>query len=664
MAFERKLFSLEIDLSQKESLKKEIDPKIFRAFLGGQGMIAKILWDRVPPEVSPFSPDNLLIIGAGILAGTMVPGANRATVGCKSPVTNTLSWSSVGGFIASEIKNAGYENITISGKSSAPVYLWIHDDKVEIRDASHLWGKDTRETQQIIHQELNNDKIQIICIGQAGENRVNFASIEHCHGSSASRGGAGAVMGDKSLKAIAIYGTKNVTVAEPSRLVHLCDRINDRLKTTSKRYPELVYGTRDSGIFLTVGLAQEALPGYFGKTIPPEFMKEWDMITLMEKMEDYLGKKLIREVSCQNCPYACILSFHEPFEGHVFFKCQSLLAIMTTTKKMDFDFAVSVLNLCQKHGLDVISLTVTIAFATELYEKGILTKTDTDGMHLEWANPELVISLTKKIIHREGIGDILADDVYYASRRIGKAAEEYGHHIKKNTQIPWLLPSPWYGLIAAVSEKGDLTRIESAAAATYGIYQDDDLTQAMLPDKKEYLETGLTPFPEQYWKYFMADYGRADDEESIEALCQIAAYMQEMWPICDATGICSWWSIFLLWNPINRSMMGELVAAVTGLDIDEAEMIEIAKRTLSLIRAYNARAGNSRKDDRLPKIWFEKNPRGHKHAESIDPVLLERWKDRFYELRGWNNNGIPTKETLEQQGLGDVFKELKERKIL
>ena len=664
MEHDWKAFALEVDLSKRETEKQEIDPEISRAFLGGQGINAKILWDRVSPEVDPFSPENLLIVGTGVLVGTMAFGANRTTVTYKSPVSNRLSWSTMGGFMATEIKSAGYDNIVISGKSSEPVYLWIHDDQVEIRSAAHIWGKNVQETQQLIREELDNDKVQVMSIGKAGENKVNMASIEHSIGASASRGGAGAIMGDKKLKAIAVYGTKSISVANSSKVNNTCDQISDRLKTCYDRFPTLLYGTRDGGLLITPGLFHEARMGYFEPTLSSKQMEDLDLSPITEKMHEFMDQKMVREVACQNCPFACKYAFRAADGGYTYYKCQAMAAVAVTSKIIDFDFSVTMLNFCQTHGLDVMSLMVTIAFAIDLYEKGILTKSDTEGKHLEWENPEIILWLANKIVDREGIGDALAHDVYNAARHIGKGAEEFGYNVKKYTQLPFLVPAPWYGLITAVSEKGDLTRLESLIAAIYGVYDENEYIKELMPGKEEYLDSGLSPFPEEYWKYFKADFGKADDEETIEALCQIAAFLQEMYPVSDATGLCTFWTIFMAWHPIARSHIVDLVAGVTGLDVDADELMRMAKRTLCLVRGYNARSGNSRKDDSLPKTWFEESPRPSDKSKPVDPILFNKWVDKYYELRGWNNNGIPSKETLENLGLDYVIKELEDRGVL
>ena len=222
---------LEIDLSLGKIHKSDSDLKSNEAYLGGRGTNTRIFWDRVSPEVAPFSPHNLLIFGAGVLTGTVAPGANRTAITTKSPVTSLLTYSNLGGFWGPELKYAGYDTLIISGKSPTPVYLWIDDDVVEIRDAAHLWGKDVRETGRILRAEHNRDRVQIICIGPAGEKKVSAATIEHSFGASASRAGIGAIMGDKNLKAIVLHGTRDIAISDPAKFENLCGQV---LKRTDK----------------------------------------------------------------------------------------------------------------------------------------------------------------------------------------------------------------------------------------------------------------------------------------------------------------------------------------------------------------------------------------------------------------------------------------------
>src|SRR3972149_4259257 len=245
MRFAETGFNLEVDLSRGNIERVETDPRLTELHLGGLGTNAKLLWDRVPPEIDPFSPNNLLIFSTGLLCGTPAPGANRTIVSTISPQTLLMGYSMMGGFWAPELKHAGYDKVILRGKSPSLVYLWIHNDKVEIRDASHLQGKGAQETAEIIKQELKQPKAHVAAIGLAGENRVFYASIEQGR-SSASRGGIGAVMGDKKLKAIVVRGTKDVLVARPSEFMELCDEvlkyIQFREKNPIKGVPPILAG--------------------------------------------------------------------------------------------------------------------------------------------------------------------------------------------------------------------------------------------------------------------------------------------------------------------------------------------------------------------------------------------------------------------------------------
>ena len=235
--------TLEIDLTKGIIEKRETDPDLTRLFLGGKGVNARIFWERVPPETEPFSPENLLVIDTCVLTGTIVPAANRGVITFKSPLTGHLMHSAMGGFWPAEIKHAGYDTIIIRGKSAAPVYLWINDDDVVLRDATHLWGKGTPDTVQAIQEDLGNDKAHVACIGPAGENKCYSASIESSVGAGASRAGPGAVMGNKNLKAIVAYGTRDVRVAKPQRLVELCEEIMEKsgpLSATLDQFAPLV----------------------------------------------------------------------------------------------------------------------------------------------------------------------------------------------------------------------------------------------------------------------------------------------------------------------------------------------------------------------------------------------------------------------------------------
>ena len=290
--------TLEIDLTEGTIEKRETDPDLTRLYLGGKGVNARIFWERVPPETEPFSPENLLIIDTCVLTATMVPAANRGVITFKSPVNGHLMHSAMGGFWPAEIKHAGYDTIIIRGKSPAPVYLWIHNDDVVLRDATHLWGKGTPDTVQAICEELENDGVHVACIGPAGENKCYSASIESSVGAGASRAGPGAIMGDKNLKAIVAYGTRDVRVAKPQRLIELCEEIMERsgpLQEFMATFaPLLTEEMADIGVYGNLNERYTDLPA------DSAFKKDLD--NLNETAEDW-HKRRDGSGSCHNCGF-------------------------------------------------------------------------------------------------------------------------------------------------------------------------------------------------------------------------------------------------------------------------------------------------------------------------------------------------------------------------
>lgn len=641
--------NLEIDLSEGTIEKRESHVKIREAYLGGKGTNARLFWERVTPEVAPYSPENLLIIGTGVLTGTIVPSANRAAITFKSPQTGLHMYSAIGGFWPAEIKQAGYDTIIIRGKAPAPVYLWINDNRVELRDASHIWGKSLHATKRIIREELKNKRVQIVSIGPAGEKKVFGATIEDGTGASGSRGGIGAVFGDKKLKAIAVYGTKDVNIAKPSRLNELCEHILTRTGPLREWFED----------FPNALNRFEMLSGFFGnlnqtyRESPAEFRQE--LKESAKKCQELIKRSRTREVACYNCGLRCKQAFPHPKGGYSFIKCQSWWAFMVSCKIVDYDFAIQCYNLCEEYGMDSVSVARYIAFAIELYEKGILTREDTDGIHLEWGNREVVLALLEKIALRQGIGDILASGVYQASRQIGKGAEEYAHHCKKLELIPASSSvfAPYFALTLAISDKADATRNMS--------YPTQDIWFLPKNEREEYIKSGYFVYPKEYENYLLAEFDRTGDD--YEGSCQMAVYDEETFTFTDLTGLCNFWSVFFPYPPISsRSLLAEVVSATTGMEVDEADVTQIARRVINLLRAYNLRSGLTRKDDTVPKMFFQKTP--SPPWLKLDADKFNKCLDRFYELRGWNREGIPNRETLENLDLDFVKQELERRGIL
>jgi len=640
-------FNLEIDLSRGNIERVETDPKLTELHLGGLGTNAKILWDRVPPEVEPFSPNNLLIFSTGLLVGTPAPGCNRTIVSTISPQTQLMAFSMMGGFWATELKHAGYDKVIIRGKSADLVYLWINNDKVEIREASHLHGKGALETAELIRQELKEPNVQVAAIGLAGENRVWFASIEQGR-SSASRGGIGAVMGDKRLKAIAVRGTKDINIARPAELMERC---NEVLKCIQYRGENPIKGVptifgrlgfqemseHDEAWHVTAfawGNARHRRRGFWTE----EVEKEWTKAT--EKVRQRL-------ISCYNCPMKCGATIKCPGLPTYMMKCYSKLTY-TMAAMSDLNFGFRIAGLAQEYGVDGYTTPQVMALAVELYEAGILTDEDMPGFPS--ANEERFFWLLDKIVRREGIGDVLANGVYWATRQIGRGAEAYDHNtIKKHEQIPIKLGTlnPIYFLMLSTGEKINITQIQG---------QVPQAPFATREEREEFVKDWIQVPDEKFKEYFLnwEPSSPAPYYPSTEIVCELVNWQETMHYIDDALGLCTGLSSFTMKPPYHIHNLPHIISDATGLDIDEAKLWEITRRNRNLIRAINVRRGMRRKDETVPED----------HWKNRFPEYEAELLDRYYKLKGWDNQGIPTKESLQELDLGYVSKDLEHRGII
>jgi aldehyde:ferredoxin oxidoreductase len=640
--------NLEIDLSRGSIEKEQTDPRLTGLHLGGLGTNAKILWDRVPPEVEPFSPDNLLIFSAGLLAATPAPGANRTIVSTFSPQTLLMAYSIMGGFWAPELKHAGYDKVIIRGKSPKLVYLWINNDKVEIRDASHLKGKGSLETAELIRQELKEPKAQIATIGLAGENRVYFASIEQGR-SSASRGGIGAIMGDKNLKAIAVRGTKDVLIARPAEFFELCSGvlkyIKHRAENPIKGVPPILAGLGSPQEMLIHDEQWHTVSFSWGNARIRK--KDFWNKEVAEKWKGIQDNAVERLISCYNCPMKCGGIISHPKLERYMMKCYSKLTY-TMAAMSDLDFGFKIAGLAQEYGVDGYTTPQVMAFTIELYEAGILTDKDLPGFPAD--NESRFFWLLDKIVRREGIGNILADGVYWAARKIGKGAEAYDHNtIKKHEQIPIKLGTlnPIYYLMWSTGEKINITQIEGQ------IPQAPFLTKA---EREEFVKDWIQ-IPKEEFKDFVLNWGEPGTSfpnyPSIPATCELVEWQETMHYIDDATGICAGLSSFPLKPPYHIHNLPRLISLATGLNLDEAGLWEIAKRNRNLLRAINVRRGMRRADEKPPEDHWKKR------FPEFEANLL----DEYYKFKGWNKEGIPTKETLNKLGMDYVGEDLEKRGV-
>ena len=642
--------NLEIDLSRGSIDRVESDPRDTELYLGGLGTNAKLLWDRVPPEVEPFAPENLLIFGAGLLCGTPATGCNRTIVSTISPQTKLMAFSMMGGFWAPELKYAGYDKVILRGKSPDLVYIWINNDKVEIRDASHLQGKGATETAELIRQELKEPKAQVAAIGLAGENRVFFASIEQGR-SSASRLGIGAVMGDKGVKAVVVRGTGDINIAQPAEYMALCNEVLEYIKF---RNQNPIPGVMT--ILQGLGSPQE-MQTHDEKWHTENFMWGNSRVRRRDFWNDDVKKAWTqtlenmrtRLISCYNCPMKCAATISPPGKPTYMMKCFSKLTY-TMAAMADLDFGLKIAQHATEYGVDAFSAPQVMAFALELYENGILTDKDFPGMPSD--NEERFYWLLDRIVRREGIGDVLANGTYWAAKEIGKGAEAYAHNnIKKHEQLPLKLSmlNPVYFLMYATGEKINITQIEG------------QFPQAPYP-KREHREAFVKDWfqvPDEKFKQYFLDWELRGENSNpyypnAQMSCDIVDWQEKMHYIDDALGMCAGLSSFPLKPPYHIHNYPKFISSGAGIDMDEDKLSQAAKRYRTLVRAINISRGMRRKDDKPPENHWKKR----------FPELEEELLDTYYKFKGWNSDGIPTKESLDELGLNYVSEDFIRRGIL
>ncbi len=643
-------FNLEIDLTRGSIERVATDPMLTELHLGGLGTSAKILWDRVPPETDPFSADNLLIFSTGLLCGTPATGANRTIVTAYSPQTLLMGYSMMGGFWGPELKYAGYDKVVIRGKSPDLVYLWINNDRVEIRDASHLKGKGAVETAKVLQKELNDPNVQVASIGLAGENRVYMASIEHGR-SSASRLGLGAVMGDKGLKAIAVRGTKDVNIARPAEFMKLCNEVLQYIKIREQKpVPGVMPILAGLGSPQEMKLVDEEwhTQNFMWGNARERKRNFWNA-EIESKWRETQENVRTRLISCYNCPMKCGATISVPGISTYMMKCFSKLTY-TMAAFSDLDFGFRIAQRATEYGVDGFSTPQVMAFAVELKDAGVLSDEDFAGCPSD--NEGKFYWLLDRIVRREGIGDVLANGTHWAAQQIGKGAEAFAHNnIKKHEQLPLKLGmlNPVYYLMYCTGEKINITQIEG------------QFPQAPFPtmEEREDFVKDWIQVPDERFKQYLLDWEFRGERSNpyyptVDMSVDIVDWQEMMHYIDDALGMCAGLSSFPLKPPYHIHNYPVLISAATGMDMDEAALKQIYRRNRTLLRAVNVRRGLRRTDEKPPENHWKKR----------FPELEERLLDAYYKFKGWNKEGIPTKETLHELTLDYIAEDFLRRGIL
>jgi len=612
---------LRVNLSNRNISVEALDELFCRRYLGGAGFIAHYLLRELRQETAPLSPENKLIFALGPVTGFPLPGSGRNCIGAKSPLTGGFAKSEVGGFWGAELKRAGYDAIIIEGKAERPVHLWVHDGEASIRDGSHLWGKSTKETQQTIRAELGDNLIRVATIGIGGENLVSYACIVNDLRDFAGRGGLGAVMGSKNLKAIAVRGNKMPPAAEPERLKESRKWMLANMRLVDSFHS---FGTG------TVMEDYEASGNLPIRNFRDGVFPEAKMISA-QAVKDTIGIKM---EGCFACPVRCkkVVKFEEPYPVDPDYggpEYETLAALGSNCGIGNLKAIAKGNELCSAYSLDTISVGSAIAFAMECFENGLLTPKDTGGIELRFGNAEAMLKTIELIARRQGIGNLLANGTARAAKEIGRGAEDFAIQVKG---LEAGMHEPRFkaglGLGFAVNPHG--------ADHTTNLHDDSFSAEGQGLDGVKSLGI-LQPLPIQ---------------ELDARKVSLFRYTQQNRIIFDSLVLCQ----FL---PYDYEQLSGILSAVTGWKTGVVEILKIAERILTLARIFNIREGFTAADDRLPKRFFQPKTDGALSNSAINPNQLERAKHYYYALMGWDKEtGTPTPEKLEELDISWTMPEI------
>ncbi len=597
---------LKVDLTTGKSSVKTIDEKYARKYLGGQGFAVEIVYHNVPKGADALSPENVLAVAPGTFAGFPIPTGGKTAFAGKSPATNTLAESVMGGSIGAELRHAGYDALEVHGKAEKPVYIFIEDDKVEVNEAEDLWGKDTRVTPDTIKRRHGWD-VKVACIGVAGEKLVRMACID-CDDRQSGRAGLGAVMGSKNLKAIVVRGTKDVVPADAGALLEIALRYQKVMEAAPSFVEDTKYGT---GEFL----------GWINKEKGVFPTRNWQegVFKEREKIDPYYWatRYVTKNKACFACTKPCGKLFEiksGKFAGVAIdgLEYETLYSLGGDCGNADIESVAKANEVCDLVGIDTISAGVTIAFAMELVQRGILTQKEV-GMDLTWDNSaDAVPAMCGLMGNREGFGDVLADGVKRAAERIGKGSARYAVHTKG-------MEPPAYDVRGMKGHGlGFMTSTRGACHLRAGLYAPELVGK--------------------FWRW------EGIDRFSTEGKGEKVATMENFMCVYDSIGLCKFSRGFFLIDKLR-----EVLKAITGLDFTEDELLRTGERIHNMKGNFNYLHGVTRKDWLLPpRITEDPIPDGPSKGARITVDEMNKMLDDYMAFRMWTSDGAPTPEKLKE----------------
>jgi aldehyde:ferredoxin oxidoreductase len=603
---------LYVDLSTGTIDKKPLPEEVTRRFLGGKGLAAYMLYNEIPPGTDPLGPENVLMFATGPMTGSPLAGGVKYTVACRSPLTGTWDDSSASGFWGPQLKFAGYDALLVRGKSPKPVFLWITGDTVELRPADRIWGLNAHETDAAVKALVGDDRTSVAVIGPSGEKLVLYATITNDQWRHAARGGTGAVMGSKNLKAVAVRARGKAAIADPPALRELRTDLHARLKNQVNRWG-LKHNLMEEGTneFLDIEIKTGVTPWRNYQTVR------------QIPMQEALRKHYVKSRVCPGCVQTCWIVRgvkSGPYSGveGVGPEYESLSCLGPVCDVTDVPTILKANLLCNLYGIDTISTGASVAFAMECYENGILSRDDLEGLDLRFGNGEALVKMIEMIGERRGIGRLLGEGVLRASREIGQGSERYAVHTK-GLEYPGYMPKlfPAMSLALATADRG--------ACHLRAWISEEVFTHS--------LKAGET------------------DLKELKRRAELVATTQNRMAWLNSTGLCTHDAYFYYYPELPR-----VLKAATGVERSEEDLQKIGERIYTLTRLFNSREGFERKDDNLPwRFLHEPVPDGPYQGAFISPEHFELMLDHYYLARGWDQRtGIPTEATLKALGLPAV----------
>ncbi len=618
---------LRVNLTTGEIRNETLDEEFLRRYVGGWGFIAHTLLREVSPGADPLGPDNRLIYATGPITGQAIAGGGRHMMGAKSPLTGGFSGSEAGGFFGAEFKRSGWDMIIFEGASDTPVYLWINDDEVELRSAEHLWGRETWDVQEAVREELGDKRVRVSQCGPAGERLVRMSNVMHDATRAAGRTGLGAVMGSKKLRAVAVRGHQSPPLHDRDRLKELAKWFRDNFRETGS----LAYATLGTVRMIRVNNDAGGLPT---RNFSEGVFEGYESISSEAQMEI-----TERRDTCYGCPIRCkwIVSVEDedypadPKYGGPEYETNG--AFGSCIGVDDLRVVSHANHLCNAYGLDTIGTGVTIAWAMESFERGVLTTEDTDGLDLRFGNADAAIAMVHKIARREGLGDLLSHGSRYAATKTGQGSLAWAVQIK-GQEVAMHDPRVKYGhgLGIAVSPTG--------ADHMHSVHDSGYTTEGGIHDLKP---LGVHhPLPK--------------DDLSAEKARMVRRAM--MWRVLDnLTGIC----MFHMWTPEQKAA---IIAAATGWNTSVMELWHAAERAYDMARAFNALEGFGPQDDDLPPRFYEHFAKGPAANQAPTREQFQAAKQAFYAYMGWDpETAAPTRSRLEELDVAWVADLLEQARV-